>query len=79
MHDAASNVDLSPLPPVDADRGPQLPADLRAGLRDALVASFGSVSDDVDLDMLGFELLEGVGELVAMRARDIHRSRSVHS
>jgi hypothetical protein len=61
----------------DDGRAARLPDALRSSLHVALVATFGDIPDDFDLDTVGLDLLEGVGWLLTTRAADIHRGRSV--
>ncbi len=52
-----------------------LPVELRDSLRRALIATFGDINPEIDIDTVAFDLLEGVGFLVSSRTQDIHRSR----
>lgn len=58
--------------PASPSHSARLPPNLRASLRAALVAAFGAVPDDVDLDALGFDLLETMSLVVRLKLRSIH-------
>jgi hypothetical protein len=58
--------------PTSPSHSARLPPNLRASLRAALAEAFGAVPDDLDLDALGFDLLDTMSLLVRLKLSAVH-------